>query len=135
MRGAWKRSLRMLDMYSAKLLDHFEHPRNAGDVPDPTATVEQSNPICGDLVRFSARVVNGRIEEFRFRAKGCVPAMACASALTELVCGREVNALRSLSREELEKAVDGVPEASGHASQLAIQGLRTLLEKVANSPE
>jgi nitrogen fixation NifU-like protein len=122
-------------MYSPKLLDHFERPRNVGDVHDATASVELSNPVCGDVIRFSARVVNGRIEEFRFRAKGCVPAMACASALTELVCGREVNAVRSLSREELEKAVDGVPEASGHASQLAIEGLRTLLEKVSSSLE
>jgi nitrogen fixation protein NifU and related proteins len=123
----------MASMYSAKLLDHFEHPRNAGDVPEATAIVQQSNPVCGDVLRFSARVVNGRIEEIRFRAKGCVPAMACASALTELVCGREVNAARGLSREEVEKAVDGVPEASGHASQLAVEGLRKLLEEVKDS--
>jgi len=124
---------RMADMYSAKLLDHFEHPRNAGDVPDATASVEMSNPVCGDVVRFSARVVAGRIEEIRFRAKGCVPAMACASAVTELVSGSDMDAARSLSREDLELAVDGVPEASGHASQLAVEGLRKLLEKVKRS--
>ena len=125
----------MASMYSAKLLDHFEHPRNAGDVAEPTATVELSNPVCGDVVRFSARVAAGRVEEIRFRAKGCVPAMACASALTEMVTGRNVDAARGLSPDQLEAAVDGVPEASKHASLLAIDGLRQLLVKVAEARE
>jgi nitrogen fixation NifU-like protein len=120
----------MVVMYSAKLLDHFEHPRNAGDVADANAIVELSNPVCGDVVRFSARVLAGRIEEIRFRAKGCVPAMACASALTELVTGHDVVAVRRLSREQIERAVDGVPEASGHASQLAVEGFQKLLKQV-----
>jgi nitrogen fixation NifU-like protein len=120
----------MAFMYSAKLLDHFEHPRNAGDVAEATATVEMSNPVCGDVIRFSARVIGGKIEQIRFRAKGCVPAMACASALTELVSGRAVDAARELSREQLEAMVEGVPEASRHASQMAIDGLQRLLKQV-----
>jgi nitrogen fixation protein NifU and related proteins len=120
----------MAFMYSAKLLDYFEHPRNAGDVAQPTATVELSNPVCGDVVRFSVRVVAGRIEEIRFRAKGCVPAMACASAVTELVRGCDLEAARGLSPERLEAAVEGVPEASKHASQMAIDGLQRLLKRV-----
>jgi nitrogen fixation NifU-like protein len=117
-------------MYSAKLLDHFEHPRNVGDVADANAAVELNNPVCGDIVRFSARVRNRKIEEIRFRAKGCVPAMACASAVTELVIGHDVDEARSLSWEQLEEAVDGVPEASRHASQMAIEGLQSLLREI-----
>jgi nitrogen fixation protein NifU and related proteins len=117
-------------MYSAKLLDHFEHPRNAGDVEQANAVAEVSNPVCGDVVRFSARVAEGRIVEIRFRAKGCVPAMACASALTELISGRELSAARRLSREDVELAVEGLPEASGHASQLAVEALGKLLDQV-----
>lgn len=116
-------------MYSAKLLEYFEHPRNPGEVRDPTAAVELSNPVCGDVVRFSARVVEGKFEEIRFRAKGCVPAMACASALTELARGRSMEELKRLSTNDVERAVDGVPEASQHASQLAIEGLRSLLRE------
>lgn len=123
----------MGSMYSAKLLDHFEHPRNGGEVAEPTATVELSNPVCGDVVRFSARVVARRIEEIRFRAKCCVPAMACASALTELVTGREIDAARELSSAQVEAEVEGVPEASKHASQMAIDGLRQLLHKIAEA--
>jgi len=119
----------MADMYSAKLLDHFEHPRNAGDVEKANAIAEVSNPVCGDVVRLSARVVAGRIEEIRFRAKGCVPAMACASALTELVSGRSADSTVGLLQREVEAAVDGLPEASSHASQLAVEALRRLLEQ------
>lgn len=121
----------MAFMYSAKLLEYFEHPRNPGDVAEPTATVELSNPVCGDVVRFSVRVIAGKIEAIRFRAKGCVPAMACASALTELISGRDVEAVRGLSRDQLEAAVEGVPEASKHASQMVIEGFQRLLKQVA----
>jgi nitrogen fixation NifU-like protein len=116
-------------MYSAKLLNHFEYPRNAGDVENANAVVEVSNPVCGDVVRFSARLGNGRIEEIRFRAKGCVPAMACASAMTELARENEISVARGLTCEEVETAVDGLPEASRHASQLVVEALRKLLDQ------
>jgi len=117
-------------MYSAKLLDYFEHPRNAGEVEEATASVELSNPVCGDVVRFSARVLEGKVMEIRFRAKGCVPAMACASALTELVSGRAIEAVRNLTNEDVEALVDGVPEASRHASQMAVDGWRELVRRI-----
>jgi nitrogen fixation NifU-like protein len=120
----------MTIMYSAKLLDYFEHPRNAGEVSDANTVVELSNPVCGDVVRFSARVEEGTIRELRFRAKGCVPAMACASALTELARGRNAEEAGKLSCAQLEDVLGGIPEASSHASQLAIVGLRKLLEQV-----
>ncbi|HSY91334.1 MAG TPA: iron-sulfur cluster assembly scaffold protein, partial [Candidatus Binatus sp.] len=75
-------------MYSAQLLDHFQNPRNAGDVSDADAVAEIENPACGDVLRLSLKINSGRVAEIRFKAKGCVPSMACASALTELVAGR-----------------------------------------------
>jgi nitrogen fixation NifU-like protein len=74
-------------MYSPLLLDHFQNPRNAGDVADPDASVQIENPACGDILKLTVRVADRRIAEIRFRAKGCVPAIACASLLTELVQG------------------------------------------------
>ena len=68
-------------MYSAQLLDHFQNPRNAGDVADADAIAEIENPACGDVLRLSLKMNSGRIAEIRFKAKGCVPSMACASAL------------------------------------------------------
>jgi nitrogen fixation protein NifU and related proteins len=117
-------------MYSPLLLDHFQNPRNAGDVADPDASVQIENPACGDILKLSVRVADGRLEEIRFRAKGCVPAMACGSLLTELVQGRTVDEARKLRREELVEAIGGLPEASSHASHLAIDALRALLMQI-----
>jgi len=122
----------MLAMYSPQVLDHFEHPRNAGDVSEPDGSVQLENPACGDVLKLSARVANGRIAEIRFRAKGCVPAMACGSVLTELVRGQMLADVRGLSREELLDAVGGLPAASGHASHLAIDALAALVDKLEN---
>jgi len=69
-------------MYSPQLLDHFQNPRNAGDLADAEATAETENPVCGDVIRLSLRIQNGHIAEIRFKAKGCVPAMGCGSAVT-----------------------------------------------------
>src|SRR5262244_3646079 len=99
-------------MYSSQLLDHFQNPRNAGEVEPPSAAVQIENPACGDVLRLSARIEDGRFAEIRFRAKGCVPAMACGSALTELVQGETIQEAASLRREELVDAVGGLPEAS-----------------------
>jgi len=72
----------------------------------------------------------GRITDIRFRAKGCVPAMACASAMTELANGRSAQDASSISKDEIVAAVGGLPTASGHAAQLAIDALRAVLNKV-----
>lgn len=117
-------------MYSAELLDHFEHPRNAGELSDPDASAQVQNPACGDILELSLKMTNGRIGEIRFLAKACVPGMACASALTELVQGKTLHEARSLRREEIVKAVGGLPEASLHASHLAIDALATVLDQI-----
>ena len=116
-------------MYSLQLLDHFQNPRNAGDLPDADAVVELENPVCGDVIRLSLKLRDGRIREIRFKAKGCVPAMACASALTEMVLGKTAGEARQLTREELAQAVGGVPQASSHAVQLALDALFALLRQ------
>ncbi|HET9305653.1 MAG TPA: iron-sulfur cluster assembly scaffold protein [Candidatus Sulfotelmatobacter sp.] len=117
-------------MYSAQLLDHFQNPRHAGDIPNADASAEIENPVCGDIIRLSLKVENGRIDQIRFKAKGCVPAMACGSALTELVCGRTVSEARRLRRDDLIAAVGGLPQASVHAAQLALDVLAAVLNQI-----
>ena len=132
-------------VYSAELLDHFENPRNAGQVKDPDARAHLENPVCGDVLELSLRLEKTRLEttrlnetksegrrvaDIRFRAKGCVPTMACGSAITELVKGKSVDEARQLSREELVKKVGGLPQASAHASHLAIDTLAALLRDI-----
>jgi nitrogen fixation NifU-like protein len=117
-------------MYSAQLLDHFQNPRNPGDVAEADAIAEIENPACGDVLRISLKMNSGRIAEIRFKAKGCVPSMACASALTELVAGQTLDETRSLRREALIAAVGGLPQASTHAAQLALDTLAAALRQV-----
>lgn len=120
-------------MYSRQLLDHFEHPRNSGIVNDSDATVQMENPVCGDVLKLSAKVLDGRIAEIRFQAKGCVPAMACASAVTELVEAKSVLEARRIRRDDIVKQVGGVPPASTHAAQLAADAITALAEKLTAS--
>lgn len=114
-------------MYSAKLLDHFQNPRNAGEVAEPDGSAQVENPACGDVLKFSLKLHGERIAEIRFRAKGCVPAMACASAVTELVRGLSLAEASQVSKEEVLRKVGGVPEASNHAVHLAIDALHAVL--------
>lgn len=117
-------------MYSALLLDHFQNPRNAGDVVGADATAEIENPACGDVLRLTLKIEEARIVAVGFKAKGCVASMACASALTEMIAGRTISEARGLQRDALIMAVGGVPEASTHAAQLALDALSTALKQL-----
>jgi nitrogen fixation NifU-like protein len=117
-------------MYSAQVLDHFEHPRNAGEVANADAEVQMSNPACGDVLKLTLKIDAGIVSQARFLAKGCVPAMACGSLLAEMIQGKALEAATRLSREELVQAAGGLPEASSHAAQLAIDTLRAALKQI-----
>jgi nitrogen fixation protein NifU and related proteins len=117
-------------MYSAQLLDHFQNPRNAGEIADADATGEVENPACGDALRLTLKASAGRITEARFKAKGCVAAIACSSALTELIVGKTLNEAHKLRREDVIAAVDGLPQASTHAAQLALDVLSAALSRI-----
>jgi nitrogen fixation NifU-like protein len=117
-------------MYSPQLLDHFQNPRNAGDLADPDAVAEMENPVCGDVFRLTLKLDTGRITEIRFKAKGCVPTIGCASALTELVKGKTVQEAQALRREDVIAAVGGIPQASTHAAQLALDTLAEALRQI-----
>lgn len=119
-----------LPMYSAQLLDHFQNPRNAGEIADPDATAEIENPACGDVLRLTLKGSAGRITEAQFKAKGCVAVIACGSALTELIIGTTMSEALSLRREDLTAAVGSLPQASTHAAQLALDVLSQALTRI-----
>jgi nitrogen fixation NifU-like protein len=121
-------------MYSVQVLDHFQNPRNAGEVSDPDAAAEVQNPACGDILRITLKVTDGQIVAARFKAKGCVAAMACGSALTEIVTGKTVREAQALRREQVTAAVGGLPQASTHAAQLALDALSAALKQIPATP-
>jgi len=111
---------------SPQLIDHFQNPRNVGELPPPAVTVEVSNPVCGDILRLSALAENGRIAEVRFRVRGCTASIAAGSALTELVAGRDRAGLAALTKDEVEFAVGGLVNESKHAAALCVDAVRAL---------
>ncbi len=117
-------------MYSAAVLDHFQNPRNAGTLEAATATVSVENPVCGDILELSARVVDGRIAEARFRTRGCVTAMACSSLLTEMLRGKAPGEARAITSEQISEALGGLPQATLHGAQLARDAVMALLAKL-----
>ncbi len=88
--------------YSDIVLDHFQQPRNVGDLEAPDAVAEEANPICGDRIRLSLRIRDGIIEEARWQGEGCVPALAAASLATELLRGRSLEFQPLLDEPTLE---------------------------------
>ena len=119
-------------MYSPQLLDHFEHPRNAGVLASPDAVVQVENPVCGDVLALSVRITDGRMTDVRFKAKGCVPAMACGSALTTLACGSTLAEAAGINVDAVVAVLGGLPQASTHAAHLAIDALTLLLRNARN---
>jgi nitrogen fixation protein NifU and related proteins len=117
-------------MYSPQVLDHFQNPRNVGDLKDATASAQVENPACGDVMRLSIRLEGSTIVEAAFRAQGCVPSIACGSRLTEALQGRTLTEARGLKREQLVQDLGGLPEASAHAGHLAMDALRAVLARV-----
>ncbi len=121
-------------MYSPKLLEHFEHPRWAGDLPEANVRVRIENPACGDILELAAVVEGGTVQAVRFKAKGCVPAMACGSAVAALAVGQEVAQLVKISRQDLLREVGEVPSASQHAIHLALDALGQLWKAAQRPP-
>jgi nitrogen fixation NifU-like protein len=117
-------------MYSATLLDHFHHPRNVGEIAEASVVVEASNPVCGDLMKLWAIVREGRIQEIKFKAAGCVPSVACGSWLTEAILNRPTEELAALTPDEITSGLGGLPPASRHAAVLAVDALKRLLEQI-----
>lgn len=110
--------------YSPTLVDHFLNPRNAGLMREPDGTGEDEYAGCGDLTRFFLRVRDGRVTEVRFQTYGCGPTIAAASITSELATGRALDDLIAIKAQEIEDALDGLPDDRRHAADVAAGALR-----------
>jgi nitrogen fixation NifU-like protein len=120
-------------MYSEELLDHFQRPRNAGELPDATARAEVSNPVCGDVLHLAVRVDKDVIREARFLCRGCTASIACASVLTEKMKGKTTIELRNITRKGIADELGGLPPASEHAAQLAQDALEAVVKAIESA--
>lgn len=121
-------------MHSERLLDHFQNPRNVGELGPPAVTVEVMNPACGDILRLSARADGGVITEVRYKVRGCTASIASGSALTELLLGRTLSEISQITPAQIEEAVGGLITESKHAAALCRDGVRALLDRLKTDP-
>jgi nitrogen fixation NifU-like protein len=113
--------------YSPTVVDHFQHPRNLGDLADADAVAEVENPACGDRARLAVKVAGDRITAARFRAEGCPAAIAATSMTTELITGRTLDEALSLRDQDVATALGGLPRNKLHCSVLAEDVIRAVV--------
>src|SRR3974390_71789 len=116
-------------MFSERLLDHFQNPRNVGELPPPAVAVEVSNPACGDVLRLTARIEGGCVAEVRYKVRGCTASIAAGAAATEIMAGRDCGGLAGIDSTAIEAAVGGLGPESRHAAVLCADAVRSLLKK------
>lgn len=114
-------------MFSDKLLNHFQNPRNVGALSAPSCSVQVENPACGDILRLSARFEAGRVAEARYNTRGCTASIAAGSALTEWMIGKSRGELAALCPEVIEHELGGLPPASRHAAVLCVDAVKAVI--------
>ena len=115
-------------MYSQKVMEHFMNPRNVGEVEDPDGVGEVGNPVCGDVMRITIKVTDGRIADIKFKTLGCGAAIATSSIITEMAKGMTLEEAVKVSRTAVAEALDGLPPNKMHCSNLAADGLHKAIE-------
>lgn len=113
--------------YSDLVMEHFENPRNAGEMESPDGEATVSNPVCGDRMRVMVRVDDGRVEEVRWLTRGCPPAIATSSFASEMVRGWTLEEIDALTRETIADGIGGLPKDKVHCSVLAADALKAAI--------
>ncbi|HEU5001535.1 MAG TPA: iron-sulfur cluster assembly scaffold protein [Actinomycetota bacterium] len=114
-------------MFSEALLDRFFHPRHVGDLPAPSASATEGNPICGDVVHIDLDVADGTVAAARFRTMGCAVAIAASEALCELVAGQPVAVAQFLHLSEIVATLGGIPPNRDSCAEAPLAAFRSAL--------
>ena len=115
-------------MYSQKVMEHFHNPHNTGEIEDADGVGEVGNPQCGDMMRITIKVKDNRLEDIKWKTLGCGAAIATSSVMTDLAKGKTLQEALDLTRDNVAQALDGLPPAKMHCSNLATDGLRAAIE-------
>ena len=115
-------------MYSEKVMDHFENPRNVGEIEDANGVGTVGNAKCGDIMRMYLKVENGIIQDVKFKTFGCGAAIATSSMATEMVKGKSLKEALQLTNKAVAEALDGLPPVKIHCSLLAEEAIHAAVE-------
>jgi nitrogen fixation protein NifU and related proteins len=114
--------------YNEIVMDHFQNPRNMGEIEEPSAVAEVGNPVCGDVMKLYLRIEDDRIVDARFKTFGCSAAIASSSMTTELIIGKTIHDALLITNEAVTQALGGLPPAKQHCSVLAEEALQAALD-------
>lgn len=115
-------------MYNSTVMDHFQNPRNAGEIENADGVGSMGNPACGDVMKIYIRVENDRLADVKFKTFGCAAAIATSSVASELVKGKKLDEAAALTRDEVAAALGGLPEEKMSCSNLAPDAIRAAIE-------
>jgi len=115
-------------MYSEKVMDHFQNPRNVGEMDEPSGVGEVGNVKCGDIMKIFIKVEDDIIKDIKFLTFGCGAAIASSSMLTELVKGKSIDEALAVSNKDVAEELGGLPPPKMHCSNLAADALHKAIE-------
>jgi len=114
-------------MYSEKVMDHFQNPRNVGEIENADGIGTEGNPTCGDLMTIYIKVENNIITDIKFKTFGCGAAIATSSMITEMAVGKTIEEALKISRNDVADELEGLPPVKMHCSNLAADALRAAI--------
>jgi len=115
-------------LYTEKVMDHFENPRNVGEIPDADGVGQVGNPTCGDIMKIYLKINENVIEDVKFKTFGCGAAIATSSMVTEMVKGKTLDEATKISNKMVAEALGGLPPKKMHCSNLAADALQAAIE-------
>jgi nitrogen fixation NifU-like protein len=117
-----------MPVYSEKVMDHFMHPRNVGEIENPDGVGEVGNPVCGDMMTFYIKVKDDRLEDIKFKTFGCGAAIAVSSMVSEMAMGKTIEEAKKITPELVAKELEGLPKQKFHCSNLGAQALNKAID-------
>ena len=117
-----------MPVYSDKVMDHFMHPRNVGEIENADGIGEEGNPVCGDMMTFYIKVKDDRLEDVKYKTFGCGAAIAVSSMVSELAKGKTLDEALKITPESVVTELDGLPKIKHHCSNLGAQALHRAIE-------
>ncbi|MDD3985153.1 MAG: Fe-S cluster assembly scaffold protein NifU [Methanobacterium sp.] len=115
-------------MYSEKVMDHFQKPRNVGEIEDASGVGTVGNPTCGDLMTIYIKVEDDIITDIKFKTFGCGAAIATSSMITEMAIGKTIEEALKITRNDVADELEGLPPVKMHCSNLAADALRAAID-------
>jgi nitrogen fixation NifU-like protein len=122
------KEVKKMPVYSEKVMDHFMHPRNVGEIENADGVGEEGNPVCGDMMTFYIKVKDDKLEDVKFKTFGCGAAIAVSSMVSEMAKGRTLDEAMQITNKSVIDALNGLPKKKHHCSNLGADALHRAIE-------